>query len=157
MPNKAILRTEDYQKIEAAVGLKDEEDYVVLAHKRHNTISFSTHVFARLPTAKELVKYEETSSRLKFRGNRAEIEGSSITAAVTLYDLLIDRAYDVPVGRRVFGEQGKGGPLDRDKAKAIVPVMYKREAIREFVGSVQSATSLAESEEEAEVKGKEDD
>src|SRR5512135_947991 len=149
MASKKILKAEDYKRIEDRIDLKGEEDYVVLAHKRHNTISFSIHVFARQPMPKEMVAYEEESSRLKFRGQRAEIEGSQIIASRHLYDALIARSYDVPLGRVTHAER------DRDGSIKHVPMMVKREAIRTFLGNVMSAADLAEEAgEETAVTGK---
>lgn len=149
---KSILKSEDYEKIEKSVNLQGSEDFVVCVHRRHNKVSFSVHVFDRQPMTQEIVAYEETASKMKFKGTKAQIEGSQVLASKNLYDKLITRVYDLPVGRHTHAK------LERADAVQIVPVLVKREAIRDFVGGVQSANSLAESEgEEAEVVGAEDD
>jgi len=134
------LKDEDYAKIEAQVNLTGTEDYAVVAQKRHNKINFSIHVFSREATTKEIVTYEEMASRMRFRGNKAEIEGSQVLAAKDLYNKLIVRAYDVRVGRVLHDT------LTAEQARDVVPPLVKRSAIREFLGSVMGASDLAESE-----------
>lgn len=140
MPNPKRLRTEDYEQIEAKVNLTGTEDFVVVSQQRHNKVNFSVHVFARQPMTKELTKYEETSSRMKLKGTRAELEGSPLLAARDLYNVLIARAYDVRVGRKLVEE------LSADEAKELVPQLVKRAAIREFLGGVEGASEAAEDE-----------
>lgn len=152
MPKILILKPSDYEQIESKINLVGDEDYSVIAQRRLNKVYYSIHVFARQPSTKEMVEYEETTSRLKFRGTRAEIEGSQVLASKRLYDVLIVRAYDVLVNRQVIET------LDRATAIEKVPILVKREAVRDFIGNVQSASSLAEDEgEETTVSGKEGD
>ena len=151
------ITPEDYSKIEAAIQPQGTEDFVVVWHLRHGRWMRSIHVFERHPMTKEITEYENTASKLKFKGNKAEVEGSQTLAAKNLYDRLVARVYDLPVGRQVLGEFGKGGPLTRDEAIREVPVLVKREAIREFVGEVYSASRLAESEGDAEEPAAEGD
>lgn len=151
------LTADDYTKIETAVIPQGTEDYVVVWHLRHGKWSRSVHVFERQPMTKEITDYENTASKLKFKGNKAEVEGSQTLAARDLYNKLISRVYDLPVGRQVLGEFGKDAPLDRSAAIEKVPVLVKREAIREFVGEVYSASRMAESEGDAEVPTSEGD
>lgn len=148
------LREEDYAKIDAIVKPTPDEGYAVVWHKLYGKWYRSVHVFARQPSTKEVQEYENTASKLRFRSNRAEVEGSQVVAAKQLYDRLIARVYDLPVGRRVLGE---GTPLSRDQAVELVPVLVKREAIREFTGEVYAASRLAEEEgETAELASEED-
>lgn len=139
MPVK--MSPEDYAKVEAAINLQNDEDYTVVFHKRHGQIRRSVHVFSRQATTKEVSAYENTASRLKFKGNKAEIEGSQTLAAEQLYNKLIARVYDLPIGRRVYGEDK---PLGAEEARGIVPVLVKREAIRDFLGEVYAASRFDE-------------
>jgi len=136
----SVLKSEDYERIEASVKLTGQEDFVVCVHKRHNKLSFSIHVFERQPMTQEVLAYEETASKMKFRGTKAEMDGSQVLASSNLYNKLIARVYDLPVGRVVHDQ------LDRAAAVQLVPVLVKREAIRDFVGGVISANQLAENE-----------
>lgn len=145
---KTILKSEDYERIEKQVKLEGNEDFVVCIHRRHNKINFSIHVFDRQPMTQEIVAYEETASKMKFKGTKAQIEGSQVLASKNLYDRLISRVYDLPVGRQNYPL------LMDDEARRIVPALVKREAIRDFVGGVVSANAMADSEgEEGEVVG----
>jgi hypothetical protein len=119
-------------KVEERIALKGDEDYALTLFKRHGDMSIITHIFSRQPTSKEISTYEDTSSRLKFRGQKAEIEGSITLASRNLYDALIDRVYDLRVGRHKWD-----GAIDRDTAKSYVPVLMKREAVRDFLSQVQ--------------------
>lgn len=139
------LSAEDYERIEAKINLTGTEDFVVVSQRRHTKINFSIHVFKRQPMTKELTQYEETSSRMKLRGTRAEVEGSPLLAAKTLYDKLIDRVYDIRVGRQLVE-----GPLDASDAVTQVPQLVKREAIREFLGGIEGAEGRAEDEGDVE-------
>ncbi len=160
--SKLVLSREDYARIEKMCDLKGEEDYAVVTTRHKGMIIRSIHVFARQPMTKELTEYENTASKVKFKGNRAEVEGSQLTAAKHLYDHLISRAYDVPVGRFILGElkesdDGKmvGTPLQREDAIAKVPVLIKREAVRDMVAQHWSSGQLVEMEgdDDEEVKG----
>jgi hypothetical protein len=132
------LSAEQYKTIESKINLTGDEDYVVVVQRRHGKATFGVHVFERQPSTKEMVAYEETASRVKYRGSRAEVEGSAILATKNLYDTLIARAYDIQVGRTLHEM------LDRGQAKVKVTDLGKREAIREFLGSVAGLTSLNE-------------
>jgi len=159
--SKLVLKKEDYTRIEVLCAIKDQEDYAVVTTRQKGVIIRSIHVFARQPMTKEITEYENTASKVKFRGNKAEVEGSQTLAAKHLYDHLISRAYDVPVGRQILGEittdesgASTGRPLTRDEAIAQVPVLLKREAIRDMVGQHWSAGQLIEMEgEDEEVRG----
>lgn len=132
------LTPEQYKKIEDGIYLTGTEDYVVVVQKRHGQVRYGVHVFERQPSTKEMVKYEETASRVKYRGSRAEVEGSPLLAAKSLYDLLIARAYDIQVGRQVFEN------MTREQCVQLVTPLQKREAIREFLGNVSGLTSATE-------------
>lgn len=163
--SKLVLKKEDYARIEKLCAIGDKEDYAVVTTRQKGLIIRSIHVFSRQPMTKEITEYENTASKVKFRGNKAEVEGSQTLAAKHLYDHLIDRAYDVPVGRQVLGaidmnDAGEmiGKPLNREEAKEKVPVLLKREAIRDMVGQHWSAGQLVEMEgDEEEVKGDTED
>lgn len=167
MASKLRLKPEDYEKIDRIVGLSGDEYYSVVTHRVRGKWIRSIHVFARQPMTKELTEYENTASRIKMKGNRTEVEGSQLLAAKHLYDALISRVYDVPVGWKIHGEvtvneEGvvtAGKPLDRNDALKIVPLTIKREALRDTFGEVYSEARVAEMEgEEEEVKGdKEED
>jgi hypothetical protein len=161
---KLALTPDQYEKIETSIGLKDTEDYAVVTHRIRGKYERSIHVFARLPNTKELAEYESRASKLKFRGNKAEVEGSQLVAARDLYNLLIVRAYDVPVGTRtIIGKTDPDGtvhPISRDDAKAQVPPMVKREAIRDFVAghwSQGQISDMVEEDDEQVVKDKDDE
>jgi|PlaIllAssembly_1097288.scaffolds.fasta_scaffold19329_3 hypothetical protein len=167
MATKLRLKPEDYEKIDRIVGLSGEEYYSVVTHRVRGKWIRSIHVFARQPMTKELTEYENTASRIKMKGNRTEVEGSQLLAAKHLYDALISRAYDVPVGWKIYGEVDvdetgavkSGKPLDRPEAVKTVPATIKREALRDTFGEVYSEARVAEMEgEDEEVKGdKEED
>lgn len=145
------LTREDFEKIAEKAKLTGDENLAVVAHKNYGRIDFSVHVFERAPMPKEMINFEETSGRVKIRGNRAEVEGSNIKATMDLYKKLISRVYDLPVGFKQVPQ------LDRDKAIAMVPPLVMREAIREFLGSAQGATSYMEEQSESEVTAPEGD
>jgi hypothetical protein len=132
------LTAEQYEQIEGKIGLTGTEDYAVVVQKRHGKARYATHVFSRPATTTELVSYEDTASKVEYRGNKAQVKGSALLAAETLYNKLIARAYDVQNGRELFNE------LDATQAKAKVHPLQKREAIREFLGNVSGLTSLTE-------------
>ncbi len=161
--SKLVLTRDDYARIEKSCNLKGDEDYAVVTTRHKGLIVRSIHVFARQPMTKELTEYENTASKVKFKGNRAEVEGSQLLAAKHLYDHLIARAYDVPVGRAILGEikeDGEGTPLTREEAIAKVPVMIKREAVRDMVAQHWSSGQLIdmEGDDDEEVHGdKEED
>jgi hypothetical protein len=161
---KLALTPADYEAIEKNCNITGTEDYAVVTHRIRGAYTRSIHVFDRLPNTKELAEYENPASKLKFRGNKAEVEGSQLLAARDLYNLLIVRAYDVPVGTRtILGGEGPDGtpkPLSRDEAKAKVPPMIKREAIRDFVAghwSQGQISDMVEEDDDVEVKDKDDE
>lgn len=104
MASKLKLKPEDYARIDHAVGLKGDEVYGVVTHRHRGQIIRSIHVFTRMPNEQELQKYETKSSNVEFKGRKASVKTRSVEASGELYDVLIDRAYDVPVGTRVLGE-----------------------------------------------------
>lgn len=134
-----LVTRADHDRIQAAINLQGEEDYCVTVQKGKGTWVKTVHVFARGPQLHEINRYEQTASKVKFKsGGKAELEGSQITAATTLYDLLIGRAYNVVRGARVIES------VDRDGARTQVPPLTKREAIRELIGEVYSASRMEE-------------
>jgi hypothetical protein len=134
-----IVTRADHDKIQSRIHLQDEEDYAVTIQKGKGFWVKTVHVFARRPSLKEINDYEQTASRIKFRGSKAEMEGSQIQAAVSLYNLLVARCYDVLVGMRTFPQ------LDAAGSRAKVDPLIKREAVRELIGEVYSATRMEES------------
>lgn len=161
-----VLTRTDYERIEQLCAVTDPEDYAVVTSRQRGLLVRSIHVFARQPMTKELTEYENTSSKVKFRGNKAEVEGSQLLAAKHLYDHLILRAYTVPVGsRKILGDvevdkDGKvirGKPLNREESITHVPVMLKREAVRDMVAQHWSAGQLIEMEgDDEEIRGETD-
>lgn len=147
---------EDHLKIQQMANLGPTEDYAVTVQKGKPDWVKTTHVFARRPTLQEINTYEKTASRVKFRGANAEMEGSQITAAVNLYNLIIARAYDVLVGPIKVEPE-----LNAQQAREKVDPLIKREAIRELVGEVYSASRMEEAlgggEQEEEAANSEDD
>lgn len=160
MGSKLVLNKDAHRQIQSLIELKDTEEYSVVTHRVHGEWKRSIHVFARLPTTKELTDYENKASKVKFRGaGKAEVEGGAAVAAETLYNKLVDRVYDLPIGTRIYGEVTlengvrSGKPLSGEDARGKVPVLVKREALRDFVGEVYSESRLAEREgDEDEVK-----
>lgn len=144
---KLSLTRQEYEDIEQKINLDGDEDYAVVAVEHHKLRTYGIHVFARQPSTKEMVKWEETNSKLHMKGSRASVEGSQISAAVNLYDTLIVRAYDVRVGRHVYGDKA---PLDIMEARKRVTPIIKREVIREFLGGVMGMTSIEADEEQQE-------
>lgn len=143
------ISPEEWQRISDTVNPRDDEGVSVVWHKIRGRWFRSVHVFQRTPSTKEIAQFENTASRLKFKGTKAEVEGSQITAAVKLYDTLIDRVYDLPK------QNGMGVVADllpRERAAELVPPMVKREALRDFTGEVYSASRMAEDEEDESLK-----
>lgn len=170
MAVRLSLKPKEYERIDKLVGLKDGEYYAVVASRLRGTMVRSIHVFARQPMTKELTEYENTAGKMKFRRQNAEIEGSALLAAKHLYNALIARAYDVPVGWQIHGEikvDDKGEPedgypvkgyLDREQAKTIVPDLIKRSAIRDAVEQHFSEAQMSEMDDtQTEVKGQMDE
>lgn len=156
-----VLKRADYETIQQYAGVNGTEDFAVVTTRAKGLMVRSIHVFARQPMTSEMTEFENTASKMKFRGNKAEVEGSQLRAALHLYNHLISRAYDVPVGLQILGEVtvegGKivsGKPLTRDEAIAQVPVLIKREAIRDMTAQHWSQGQIVEMEgDEEEVKG----
>lgn len=166
MASKLVLSKGDHEKIQEMVNLQNEEDYAVVTHRIHGEWKRSIHVFTRLPSTKELTVYENSASKMKFRaGGQAEIQGGSVEAAGILYNKLVTRVYDLPIGNRVFGEvtvnsdgSTSGSPLERNSAIDKVPPLVKREALRDFIGEVYSESRIAEKQgDDDEVKEKSED
>lgn len=141
------LKPEDYDQIDRQVGLKDEEFYAVVTTPHRGKFVRSIHVFGRQPNEKELLAFENLSSKIRIRGNRTDFEGSPLEAFARLYNLLIVRVYDVPVGSRILGE---GTPLDKYEAQRMVPTMMKRRALNDTVGTHMSESQVTDMEEENE-------
>lgn len=141
MPNPKLVSPEEHAIIQRKC-IKDPatEDYVVVVQKAKGFWQKTIHVFHRQPTQKELQTYEETSSKVKFRGSKAEMEGAPLQAASSLYDKIIERAFDVWVGLQ------KHEQMDAATARAKVLPTMKREAIRELVAEVYSASRMEEAE-----------
>jgi len=140
--HKRKLTRDDHAQIQDKCRVDGErgEDYAAVFQKGKGFGQWSIHVFNRHPTQKEIDTYEQTASRLKFKGQKAQIEGSQILAAVTLYNVLIDRAFDVLTGLKSHDELGT------ELARAKVPPLVKREAVRQLIGEVYSESRLAEAE-----------
>lgn len=168
MAKSLKLTPEQYDLIDKVVGLDktSEQYYTVVTHRLRGRVIRSFHLFARQPTPAEVTKFEDTASKVKVRGRKTEFEGSSAKAFRHLYDLLILRAYNVVSGLRILGEipddQTVYDPalgLTREQCIEKVPVVVKREALRDSMGEVYSEARINEMEgEDDEVKGdKEDD
>jgi len=148
--SKLLLTKEKHREIQEAIKLDAAEDYSVVTHKRHGEWERSVHVFNRLPTTKELTIFENTSSKVKFRGaNKAEIDSGAVAAAEVLYNKLISRVYNLPQGPRkvlapLDGPNSKS--LSNQEARELVPPLVKREALRDFVGEVYSESRISERE-----------
>jgi hypothetical protein len=142
LKTKRVLTREDHALIQLRCNINAEsgEDYACVFLRGKGFGQWSIHVFARQPTQREIDSYEQTASRLKFKGQKAQIEGSQITAAVSLYNLIVIRTYDVLVGLKSHDT------LDRELTIAKVPPLIKREAIRQLIGEVYSESRLAEAE-----------
>lgn len=161
-----LLKDEDYAAIDAFLDLPDQQFYAVVTTKQRNKWVRSFHVFARQPTPKELVEYEQTVSRIKFRGNRTDLEGSQLTAARHLYDLLIEKVYNVPYNNRTIlaelktdpntGRFVETKPLGREEARQYVSPMIKRAALRDAMGEHYSEAQVAEQDGDDAVAGKEE-
>jgi hypothetical protein len=133
-----LVTRADHERIQSKISLAPNEDYAVTVQKGKGFWVKTTHVFERRPSQGEINAYEQTASRLKWRGNKAEMEGSQINAAVELYNKVISRAFDVLVGMKVVDK------LDRERAREKVDPLVKREAIRELIGEVYSASRMEE-------------
>jgi len=169
--SKLVLRQEDYARIDRIVGLQPGEFYTVVTHRIRDRFVRSIHVFAREPNQQEMTAFEDTASRVKVKGRKTEFEGSQTKAFRHLYDALIIRAYDVVSGFTILGEiklDPKGDPtpdpvtgrvgLNKEEAIAQVPLVTKREALRDRVGEVYSEARIAELEgEDEEVKDEKED
>lgn len=138
--NPKIVTRAEHAIIQSKIKLTGTEDYAVVIQKGKGFWNKSIHVFSRQPAPRELQTFEETSSRLKFKGQKAEMEGSPIIAANDLYNRLIVRAYDVLVGMTSHDE------LDAQRCRDLIPPLVKREAIREFTAEVYSASRMEEAE-----------
>lgn len=150
--NKKIITRHEHEIIQTKCSINADkgEDYAVVLQKGKGYWVKSVHVFHRHPTTKQINAYEQTASRLKFKGQKASVEGSQIDAAVQLYNELIDRAYDVLLGLKTAEH------LPTEQARAVVPPLVKREAIRELIGEVYSASRMAENEGEDDTEDDDD-
>jgi hypothetical protein len=146
MASKLVLKPEDYDTIDQKVALTGDEFYAVVTTRFRGQLVRSIHVFARQPMPSELVKYENTASRIKVRGSRTDVEGTQIGASYELYKSLIARAYDVPVGTKIVAQM--------DARTAIERV---REALRDALGEHFSEGRIAADEDTEEVAKSEDD
>lgn len=142
--SKKILTRQDHDLIQEKAQITGDEDYVVVLSRGKGYWNRSVHVFQRQPTTNELNAYEQTGSRLKFKGQKAQVDGSAVLAAVQLYDKLVARTYDVLVGLKTYDK------LDGAQSRATVPALAKRAAVVEWIGDVQGATRMAEMEGEDE-------
>jgi len=152
------LKPEDYDRIDAVVPPKGDEYYTVVTTPFRGRYIRSIHVFHRQPTTKELLAFESLSTKIRIRGNRTDFDGSPLEAHVRLYNTLISRVYDVPVGNTVMGrvvdDAGRpikdGRPLDVAEASKYVPDMMKRRALSDVLGNhitESQATEIADEEE----------
>lgn len=151
--NSKIITKQDHETIQQKCDIDGEkgEDYAVVLQRGKGFWIKSIHVFSRHPTTKEINDYEQTASRLKFKGQKAQVEGSAINAAVAIYNVLVARSYDVLIGLKEHAQ------LDAELSRAKVPPMVKREAIRDLIAEVYSASRMAEMEgEDDEVLGDDD-
>lgn len=135
------LKPEDYDKIDAMVNLKGEEYYSVVTTPFRGKFIRSIHVFHRQPKTTELIAFESLSTKIRIRGNRTDFEGSPLEANIRLYNTLIARAYDVPVGNKILGE---GTPLDVSEASKFVPDVMKRRALADALGNHFSESQVSE-------------
>src|SRR5688572_10780037 len=94
---KKSLTRGDHEEIQNECKVTGDEDYAVVWQKGKGIGGWAVHVFQRQPSLPEIQKYEDTASRVEFKGNRARIEGSQIEAGNMLYTRLIARAYNVIV------------------------------------------------------------
>lgn len=167
MPSKLVLRKQDHAEIQKLISLGDNEEYSVVTHRIHGEWKRSIHVFKRLPSTPEMTEYENAVSRIRFKGaGKAETQSGAVKASETLYNKLVERVYDLPIGSRVYGEvtmapdgTTSGRPLTGEEARSKVPVLVKKEALTDFVGQVYSESRLAEREgddDEEVVKDKDD-
>jgi hypothetical protein len=138
--NPKIVTRADHELIQQHIHLTGTEDYAVVIQKGKGFWNKSIHVFGRQPATRELQTFEESSSRLKFKGQKAEMEGSPIFAASELYNRLIVRAYDVLVGLKKYEQ------MNTQQCKDLITPLVKREAIREFTAEVYSASRMEEAE-----------
>jgi len=153
MPKRISLKPEEYAALDKLVGLQTGEYYAIVGSKIRGKFVRSVHVFSRQPMTKELMEYESTASRTSFKGNKAKVDGSQIQASLALYNHLIARAYDVPVGWEIFGSTENGGKgLDREEAKKLVPALIKREAIRDAVSEHYSESRMSELDDDDDEK-----
>jgi len=165
MASKLRITPADYDQLDQQVARKPGEFYSIVTSKVRGKYIRSIHVFSRMPMPKELTEFESTASKLKMRGQRTDVEGSQITAFRHLYDQLITRAYSVPVGWEIVGDvsvdaEGKvtGTPLTREQAIAQVPIIMKREALRDVMSEHYSESRLDDLiGDEEEVRGKGED
>lgn len=127
------------------------EDYACVFQKGKGYGVWSIHVFSRQPTQQEIDEYEQKASKLGFKGNKAEIKGSQINAAVNLYNKIVTRAYDVLQGLREHDR------LNAESARTIVPPIVKREAIRQLIAEVYSESRMAEIEGSEDEEDNKDD
>jgi hypothetical protein len=139
---KKVLTKQDHDLIIQKIDPQGDEDYAVVLSKGKGYWNRAVHVFSRQPTTSEINEFEQTGSKLKFKGQKAQVDGSAVLAAVKLYNHLIARAYDVLVGLRTHER------LDAAQACAIVTPLEKRAAITEWIGNVHGATRMAEMEGE---------
>ncbi len=169
MASKLVLRKADYDLIAAKLTQagflgKSEQDFQVTTQRDKGVWYRTIHIFSRPPMPSELNEYEDKASKIKFKGTKAQIEGSKINAAKDLYNKIILAVFDLPLGRIVYGsfevpdpnDRAKtivGKPLDREEALERVPVLTKRAAILDMVGEVYSAAQLEEREGEDEELG----
>jgi hypothetical protein len=127
------------------------EDYAAVFMVGKGFGQWSIHVFARQATQREIDQYEQTASKLKFKGQKASMEGSQTLAAVNMYNALIARAYDVLVGLTSVDQ------MSREEAAQRVPPLVKREAIKQWIGEVYGETRLADAEGDDDDDGGDDD
>lgn len=139
---RRILTTADHQQIQekARINIDGGENYAPVIQKNKGVFQWSIHVFQREATLGEINAYEQIASRVEFKGQKAQIKGSQIEAATRLYNRLVARSFDVVVGLKTYDE------LDREASIKTVPPLVKREAIRELLGEVYSASRMEEIE-----------
>jgi len=135
-----VLTKDDHAQIQSRCNIKGDENYAAVLQRGKGFSQWSIHVFTREPTLPEINKYEQTASRVEFKGQKAKIEGSQIQAGVSLYNTLIDRAYDVLIGLRSVDT------LNTSEARQRVPPLVKREAVVDMIGGIYSSSRMEEIE-----------
>lgn len=155
--NPLKLTPEFYALMDKVIDLSGDESYSVVTSRSRGVHWRSIHVFKRQPNQADLIEYENIASKVKVKGSRTEIQGSQFAASAFLYDRLIDRVYNFPLGSHVLGyteydtESGEiksGGPIKAEQARADIPPQAKRTALKDAMGSHMSEGDIADEYED---------